>query len=57
MYLLGDPFLLQDDAQSAQWFSLRDMPQLAFDHKLVIRTALQKLGELAEAKAHGKGKI
>jgi len=42
-----------DDAQSAEWFNLRELPPLAFDHKLVIRTALEKLGALDEAKADG----
>jgi len=31
------------DAKEAQWFNINDMPKLAFDHKLIIRTALDRL--------------
>lgn len=33
----------QDDAADAKWFSLHDIPPLAFDHKLVVRTGLESL--------------
>lgn len=34
----------QDDASEAEWFDVRDLPQpLAFDHKLIVRTAFQHL--------------
>ena len=32
-----------DDAAKAQWFSLNDLPPLAFDHKLIMHDAIQKL--------------
>jgi 8-oxo-dGTP diphosphatase len=32
-----------DDAARAEWFRVRDMPPLAFDHDLVLRTALGRL--------------
>lgn len=34
-----------DDAAKAQWFDLDKIPQLAFDHDLILRMALQKLRE------------
>lgn len=34
-----------DDAAKAQWFALDDIPQLAFDHDLVLRKAMAKLRE------------
>jgi 8-oxo-dGTP diphosphatase len=30
-------FLAGDDAASAQWFQLKNLPNLAFDHELIIR--------------------
>jgi 8-oxo-dGTP diphosphatase len=32
-----------DDAASVEWFRLKDIPPLAFDHSLVLRTALGRL--------------
>lgn len=32
-----------DDAAQAQWFDINDVPALAFDHDLILRTALQAL--------------
>ncbi|MBQ6771869.1 MAG: NUDIX hydrolase [Bacteroidales bacterium] len=38
-----------DDAAKAQWFGLNDLPQLAFDHNLVLREAQSKLsGDLCQ---------
>ena len=34
-----------DDAAKAQWFSLNDVPRLAFDHDYILRKAMQKLRE------------
>lgn len=34
-----------DDAASARWFALDEIPQLAFDHDLILRTAMTKLRE------------
>lgn len=32
-----------DDAAKAQWFSLNDVPRLAFDHDFILRKTMQKL--------------
>ena len=32
-----------DDAAKAQWFSLKDVPQLAFDHDMILREAMKAL--------------
>lgn len=34
-----------DDAAKAKWFSLDEIPQLAFDHEMILRMALSKLRE------------
>ena len=34
-----------DDASSAQWFAIGDIPQLAFDHEKILRVALKRLKE------------
>ena len=34
-----------DDAQDAKWFAVDRVPQLAFDHDLILRDALKKLKE------------
>ncbi|MDE6794306.1 MAG: NUDIX hydrolase [Muribaculaceae bacterium] len=34
-----------DDAADAQWFSVKNIPQLAFDHDLILRDALRRLRE------------
>lgn len=31
------------DAQNAQWFSIKELPQLAFDHKDILETAIQRV--------------
>ncbi|KAK9918397.1 hypothetical protein WJX75_003788 [Coccomyxa subellipsoidea] len=54
-----------DDASAAEWFDVRDLPQpLAFDHKLIVRTAFQHLmqqptvkGKLAEQLQAGAEKL
>jgi len=33
-----------DDAKQAKWFSLSNLPELAFDHKEVIAKALETIG-------------
>lgn len=35
-----------DDARKAQWFPLKDIPTLAFDHERILRTALRRLKEM-----------
>ncbi len=32
-----------DDASDARWFSIEELPELAFDHEQIIRMALEKL--------------
>jgi 8-oxo-dGTP diphosphatase len=32
-----------DDAAEAQWFSLFRLPRLAFDHKMILKKAMQRL--------------
>ena len=32
-----------DDAADAKWFSLNDLPELAFDHQEIINFALSKI--------------
>ena len=34
-----------DDAAKAQWFAQEDIPSLAFDHELILRTAINRLKE------------
>lgn len=34
-----------DDAKSAKWILLSELPQLAFDHELILRKALNKIKE------------
>ncbi|MBS2099040.1 NUDIX domain-containing protein [Carboxylicivirga linearis] len=33
----------QDDAADARWFDLNDLPDLAFDHSLIIKEAIENL--------------
>lgn len=42
-----------DDAASAQWFALDEVPRLAFDHDLILRTALSRLRERIHFKPIG----
>lgn len=32
-----------DDARTADWFALEELPPLAFDHELIIKTAVSKI--------------
>ena len=34
-----------DDANKAQWFTIDEVPQLAFDHDVILRDALKRLRE------------
>ena len=31
------------DAEAAAWFNINDLPELAFDHKVILETAIQRL--------------
>eukprot|EP00208_Stichococcus_sp_RCC1054_P007418 CAMPEP_0206150266 /NCGR_PEP_ID=MMETSP1473-20131121/38207_1 /ASSEMBLY_ACC=CAM_ASM_001109 /TAXON_ID=1461547 /ORGANISM="Stichococcus sp, Strain RCC1054" /LENGTH=180 /DNA_ID=CAMNT_0053547761 /DNA_START=102 /DNA_END=644 /DNA_ORIENTATION=+ len=42
-----------DDAAEAEWFPVTELPTLAFDHKLVVRTAFEKLTEHSSVAASG----
>lgn len=46
---------VQDDAAEANWFPVTELPQLAFDHKQVIREALQKLSSRPQVQQTGEG--
>ena len=39
-----------DDAAEANWLPIDDLPELAFDHELILRTAIQRVGPRAEAR-------
>ena len=41
------PAVAGDDAASARWFPLHDLPSLAFDHDEIVAQAHRRLGELA----------
>ena len=41
--LLDHPAVAASDAEAAHWFSLAELPELAFDHAQVIRTAERRL--------------
>lgn len=45
--LLSSPSSTQaaDDAAAAQWFNTAELPQLAFDHGLILKMALEKYHE------------
>lgn len=32
-----------DDAEHAQWFNIKDIPELAFDHDLILKYALERI--------------
>ncbi|KAA6422057.1 MAG: nudix hydrolase [Trebouxia sp. A1-2] len=40
-----------DDATEAEWYDVTKLPPLAFDHKLIVRTAFQHLLQQSETKA------
>lgn len=40
-----------DDAAEAEWFDVGQLPPLAFDHKIVVRTCLRALAEKPEVAA------
>jgi hypothetical protein len=49
-------FAGQDDAQDAKWFDVNDLPQpLAFDHNLLVRSALKRLSETSDLQAEMPG--
>jgi 8-oxo-dGTP diphosphatase len=46
--VIVDPIAQQvhagSDAEEANWFDIQELPDLAFDHQLIIQTAASKLG-------------
>ena len=40
-----------DDAVAAQWYNIDDLPALAFDHKLILKTAFERMATEPEAAA------
>ncbi len=38
-------FQAADDAKECAWFSIHDLPQMAFDHEQVIRDFIEKKGK------------
>lgn len=48
---------MQDDATEAEWYDVTKLPPLAFDHKLIVRTAFQHLLQQSETKATGMSVI
>ena len=45
---------LQDDATEAEWYDVTKLPALAFDHKLIIRTAFEHLLRHSETQTTGE---
>lgn len=37
VHVLFNVLFEQDDAQDAQWFSIHNLPKLAFDHKTILQ--------------------
>jgi 8-oxo-dGTP diphosphatase len=35
-----------DDAVEAKWFPVKKHPKMAFDHELILKTALQRMGDM-----------
>lgn len=40
-----------DDASAAEWYNIDELPPLAFDHKLIIKTAFERMSTEAETGA------
>ena len=47
------PVAVQDDATEAEWYDVTKLPPLAFDHKLIVRTAFEHLIQQSETKSTG----
>lgn len=43
----------QDDATEAEWYDVTKLPPMAFDHKLIVRTAFEHLLQHSETKSTG----
>ena len=44
---------VQDDATEAEWYDVTKLPAMAFDHKLIVRTAFERLLQHSETKSTG----
>ena len=44
---------MQDDATEAEWYDVTKLPSLAFDHKLIVRTAFEHLLDRPETETAG----
>lgn len=42
-----------DDAKEARWFSVNEMPELAFDHELIFKDAFSRLQEMVQRSPDG----
>ena len=38
-----------DDAANAKWYNVTELPQLGFDHKLIVRECFEHVAKLPEA--------
>ena len=48
---------MQDDATEAEWYDVTKLPALAFDHKLIVRTAFEHLSQHSETKSTGETSV
>ncbi len=53
LLLLTALSLVQDDATEAEWYDVTKLPPMAFDHKLIVRTAFEHLLQQSETKSVG----
>jgi 8-oxo-dGTP diphosphatase len=46
-----------DDAENAEWWSIMEVPKVAFDHKLVLRDCFLRASDLPAARDKGLSKV